>query len=360
MALRNMVVSLVTRNDTAQNWTTNNPTLLKGEMGLETDTGKFKFGDGTHTWTQLEYASASAAQVNDAAPTVSDTGYDLGTVWVADGKVYVLTDISDGTATWRQMVTPDELSNLGAGDMLKSQFATNEKASAGYVDAAVTADKLTNARTIAISGDMTAPAVSFNGTANVTLTATLANVVSAGTYCKVIVNAKGLVTGFETLQAQDVGGLGTAATKAAGNAAGNVLLVGEDGKIDESVLPALAITSVNTAENQEAMEELAVQMGDICIRSDENKCYIYSGSAWLEMKTPTDTVLSVNSKTGAVVLTTSDIAEGSRLYYTEERATANFNTNIAKTAVSTLSDGDDVLMETDTFVLDGGTSASKE
>ena len=29
---------ILLRNDTAQNWTTNNPVLAKGEMGIEIDT----------------------------------------------------------------------------------------------------------------------------------------------------------------------------------------------------------------------------------------------------------------------------------------------------------------------------------
>ena len=45
------------RRDTAANWTTNNPTLASGEMGIETDTKKFKFGDGNTSWTSLDYAS---------------------------------------------------------------------------------------------------------------------------------------------------------------------------------------------------------------------------------------------------------------------------------------------------------------
>lgn len=47
------------RNDTARRWTSNNPVLGKGEIGIEIDTRKFKFGDGTKTWTQLPYASAA-------------------------------------------------------------------------------------------------------------------------------------------------------------------------------------------------------------------------------------------------------------------------------------------------------------
>ena len=46
------------RRGTAAEWTTNNPILAAGEMGIETDTRKFKFGDGTTPWNTLAYASA--------------------------------------------------------------------------------------------------------------------------------------------------------------------------------------------------------------------------------------------------------------------------------------------------------------
>lgn len=37
---------IVIRNDTAAAWEAANPVLLKGEMGIEYDTNKFKIGDG--------------------------------------------------------------------------------------------------------------------------------------------------------------------------------------------------------------------------------------------------------------------------------------------------------------------------
>ena len=40
------------RRDTAANWTSQNPTLLAGELGYETDTGYFKIGDGSTAWTK--------------------------------------------------------------------------------------------------------------------------------------------------------------------------------------------------------------------------------------------------------------------------------------------------------------------
>lgn len=51
-----MAVQIQLRNDTAANWTSANPILAQGEMGLETDTRFFKIGNGTDTWSQLEYA----------------------------------------------------------------------------------------------------------------------------------------------------------------------------------------------------------------------------------------------------------------------------------------------------------------
>ena len=49
------------RRDTAANWTSANPTLAAGELGIETDTSKFKTGDGTTAWTSLAYAYAAGA-----------------------------------------------------------------------------------------------------------------------------------------------------------------------------------------------------------------------------------------------------------------------------------------------------------
>lgn len=46
------------RRSTAAEWTTANTILAAGEMGIETDTRKFKFGDGTTPWNTLAYASA--------------------------------------------------------------------------------------------------------------------------------------------------------------------------------------------------------------------------------------------------------------------------------------------------------------
>jgi hypothetical protein len=51
------------RRDTAALWTSRNPILAAGECGLETDTNKFKYGDGVTEWVDLEYASGTTNSV---------------------------------------------------------------------------------------------------------------------------------------------------------------------------------------------------------------------------------------------------------------------------------------------------------
>ncbi len=55
MTATNVRVQMQQRSDTAANWTAAGPTLLAGEIGYETDTGKFKIGDGTTAWGSLAY-----------------------------------------------------------------------------------------------------------------------------------------------------------------------------------------------------------------------------------------------------------------------------------------------------------------
>lgn len=57
MATNQIKTRIVLRNDIAANWTANNPIMLTGELGVESDTGYFKIGDGTTTWNDLTYAN---------------------------------------------------------------------------------------------------------------------------------------------------------------------------------------------------------------------------------------------------------------------------------------------------------------
>ena len=66
-----MTTRIKLRRDTAANWTTENPILAEGEPGLETDTGRIKYGDGTTAWASLDYAGGGNSLIDDQAVTVT-------------------------------------------------------------------------------------------------------------------------------------------------------------------------------------------------------------------------------------------------------------------------------------------------
>lgn len=49
------------RRGVAADWTDENPVLPRGKQGFETDTGLSKVGDGSSTWSQLDYRPDTAA-----------------------------------------------------------------------------------------------------------------------------------------------------------------------------------------------------------------------------------------------------------------------------------------------------------
>ena len=174
--------NLILRNDTSENWSSANPVLQLGELGIDTTEKKIKIGDGTTPWNELDFSSSKGAELGTAAPTAADDEFDVGTIWVdtTNGLAYLLYDNTADAAVWKQIVTPDQLEELGAGDMLKSVFA-KQKPNDGYVDKAILADtataansaaKLTTPVDISLSGDVTG-SVSFDGSQAADIEATV-------------------------------------------------------------------------------------------------------------------------------------------------------------------------------------------
>jgi hypothetical protein len=80
------------RRDTSSNWTSGNPILSAGEIGLETNTNKIKLGDGSTAWTSLPYfygsiEGTSLDGLGDVTITSASSGQFLkwnGSAWVND------------------------------------------------------------------------------------------------------------------------------------------------------------------------------------------------------------------------------------------------------------------------------------
>jgi hypothetical protein len=74
-----MATRMQQRRGTAAQWTAANPILAAGEIGFETDTSKFKMGNGSSTWSALQYFANAAelAAVIDGAPDLLNTLNEL-------------------------------------------------------------------------------------------------------------------------------------------------------------------------------------------------------------------------------------------------------------------------------------------
>lgn len=272
MATTMKIDHLLLRNDTAAQWASVNPVLSKGEIGIESDTHKFKFGDGVSTWDKLSYAGTLVS--------ASDT----------NGNVKI-----DGVET--TVYTLPVASDTALGGVKSGGNITVDEAGAVTVNSAAGADKLNTPHDIALTGEVTGTA-SFDGSADATITTT--------------------VTSIDHTK---VNGLGSAALVDTGAAAGNVPVLDENGKLVDSVIPALAIGETTVVTSEAEMLALTAQKGDIAVRSDVSKTYILGGDDpksldnWIEFKTPASDVTSVNGKTGVVSLASTDLTDTSDLVY---------------------------------------------
>lgn len=192
----------------------------------------------------------------------------------------------------------------------------------GLLVSAPSADKLSTARKIELTSDVTG-SVMFDGSQDVQIAVSLANSgVTAGTYSKVTVNSKGIVTAgsaltiadLPTIHITDIDGAGTVASKDVGINAGNIPVLDSNGKLVASVVPHIAITDTFVVASEADMLALTAETGDIAVRTDINKSFILrqepatTVSNWQELLTPTSPVQSVNGKTGAVVIGIDDIS----------------------------------------------------
>ena len=83
MATKTLNTKIQLRNGTAAEWTAKNPVLLKGEMGIETDTHKIKVGDGSTQWSNLAYCGADT---NDILNVINANRDSCTVIELAEGE----------------------------------------------------------------------------------------------------------------------------------------------------------------------------------------------------------------------------------------------------------------------------------
>jgi hypothetical protein len=148
------------------------------------------------------------------------------------------------------------------------------------------------------------------------------------------------MTASATIPNTDITGLGTASTKDAGSALG-VATLDASGKVPVSELPAAVLGALsyqgtwNASTNTPTLTSSTGTKGYYYVVSVAGNTNldgitdwlvgdwaVYNGTVWQKVDN-TETVTSVNGQTGAVVLTTTNIAEGTNEYFTTARARAS-------------------------------------
>jgi hypothetical protein len=126
---------LQVRRDTAANWTTANATLASGEIGFETDTLKFKIGNGSTAWTSLKYSQDASLLTGNASITTLTTTGDINTA----GKLSVTASAGDegGEIFLANAVTNTSINNGVTIDVYQNRlrfFEQGGSARGYYID----------------------------------------------------------------------------------------------------------------------------------------------------------------------------------------------------------------------------------
>jgi hypothetical protein len=123
-------VRIQVRRGLSSEWTAANPVLAAGEMGVETNTNKFKFGNGTDAWTALSYAASDAAAIGEISQDAINQALSVGAGLT---KTY-----NDGANTITVTVDTDVVSTKTfAIAEATSKAAAAQAAAAAYTNTAI-------------------------------------------------------------------------------------------------------------------------------------------------------------------------------------------------------------------------------
>ena len=186
-----MATRMQQRRGTAAQWTSANPVLNAGEMGWESDTNKFKIGDGTNHWANIDYFIDANSTVNPSFGTsivfegatadsyettlqVTDPTDDRTITFPdATGTVqFRVTDVSDTEIGYLNGVTSAIQTQLDdKSTASKTETLTNKTLTSPVISTIVNSGTLTlptSTGTIALTTDIPAGVVTESGTQTLT------------------------------------------------------------------------------------------------------------------------------------------------------------------------------------------------
>ena len=119
MADTQIKTRILLRNDVAAAWTAANPVLMKGEIGIETDTNKFKIGDGITTWSALSYVGTQVEVTGEGEVITGASVSANGTLTLTRGKLYLDDVLLEAPLTYTAPIGVKTVPSTGSGKIGK-------------------------------------------------------------------------------------------------------------------------------------------------------------------------------------------------------------------------------------------------
>ena len=128
-----MATRIQLRRGDASEWTSVDPVLSEGELGYETDTGKFKIGNGTDLWSALDYFGGEVDLSEYLTASSASTTY----LTQASASTTYITQESAST-TYQSKVANVDDAEIGYLNGVTSLIQTQIDSKLNKIDASVT------------------------------------------------------------------------------------------------------------------------------------------------------------------------------------------------------------------------------
>ena len=320
-----MAVRILLRRDTASNWVLNNPILLSGEIGIESDTNKFKIGNGSR-WNSITSYAFKPGEANGIA-TLDSAGKiptsQLPNQTSVSGEVaaaiaaLTTTNLTEGTNKY----FTDERSvaaNASAISAVAATAAADSTSKANAAQTAATSAAATDATSKANAAQAAAilDAEGKIATAKSEAISTASNDATAKVNQALTDTTAAITTAVGTAITQEVGNRNTAISTAIGNEV-----------INRNIAIQAEIMDLTTTD---------VAEGSRLYFTDQR-----AKDAVAPDITAAIAAIPVGSG-GSIITSTTNLPEGTNLYFTNSRAITA--TNASRTALlANLQQADDAL-----------------
>ena len=301
-----MAIRIQLRRDTAANWVSVNPTLLNGEIGIETDTLKFKIGNGNR-WNTISSYAFKVGEADGIATLNSEGKIPLSQLPTT------LSIVADINAAFASMTTSD----ITEGNNL---YFTDARAVAAVAEEI--SQEVAQIITAIATAKSEAVTISTTDATNKAAAAQLNAISAAETKDQIAISTA-------VLQASEYTNFAISEEVTNRNAAITSSITSEISNRNNAISAAIAqeVTNRNAAISQEVTDRNSAISSAIATEVTNRNAAIAANSSSVDF----------NSKT------TDDLTEGSsNLYFTESRVNSILNPRITDVIIA-LNDGIDGL-----------------